>query len=407
MDRTLTSLLSLTDRYRPDSFTAPARFRLNVGRIKRDVLVTGKGCVVERPRGEPDAVICTDPDTWAEMYAGRSSGIEAFIDRRLVVRGSIEVALRFEPLFERPAAGGLRYEMDVVRANGIDWSMISAGSKEAPPLLLLHGLGGTKASWLTVLPQLARRFRVHALDFPGFGASSKPRAVYSAAWFAERTLELMDEMGYDDACIAGNSMGGRVAQEIAMVAGARVRGLACLCPATAFSYRPGIGFIRLLRPELGVAIGRLPRTRLMRDLRMLFADPSRIDDAWFEAAIDDFRNVWRSPMARLAFFSAARNIYLDEPYGENGFWGRLSRMESPALYIFGTRDPLITARFGSKVRKALPRASVKVWSDCGHVPQLEWPDETAEEIATFFAGSNARRPTTRSITRKVTADQRA
>ena len=192
-----------------------------------------------------------------------------------------------------------------------------------------------------------------------------------------------------------------------MTAGDRVSALACLCPATAFSYRPGIGFIRLLRPELGVAIGRLPRARLMRDLRMLFADASRIDDAWFEAAIDDFRNVWRSPMARLAFFSAARNIYLDEPYGENGFWGRLSRMEPRALYIFGTRDPLITARFGSKVRKSLPRATVKVWSDCGHVPQLEWPDETAAEMTSFFAEAMARRPTTQSLSRKVIAGQRA
>ncbi|MBW3574454.1 MAG: alpha/beta fold hydrolase, partial [Actinobacteria bacterium] len=51
---------------------------------------------------------------------------------------------------------------------------VIAGDAGAPPLLLIHGLGATKASWLTVAPALARRYRVIALDLPGFGASSKP-----------------------------------------------------------------------------------------------------------------------------------------------------------------------------------------------------------------------------------------
>ncbi len=399
----LRSIERLPDRFKGNSVPpTTARFRLRVGRTVRDIVVGRDGCRVERPDGKPDTEICTDSVTWAEIDSGALSGIEAFTQRRLVVRGSIENALRFEPLFDRPAGGGLRYDLDEVRVGSINWSVLSAGDAGAETLLLLHGLGGTKASWLTVVPQLARRYRVLALDFPGSGASSKPRGKYNAPWFGDRVCDLMDELGIDDALIAGNSMGGRVTQEMGMAHADRVRAIACLCPATAFSRRPGLAIVRLLRPELGMLVGRLPRERLRNDLRQLFADPTRIDDAWYEAAIDDFLELWRSPRARLAFFSAARNIYLDEPYGENGFWSRLGSMQTPALYIFGTRDVLISARFGHKIRRVLPSATVRIWSDCGHVPQLEWPDRTADEILAFFSRQKATHARVARIARKQT-----
>lgn len=178
--------------------------------------------------------------------------------------------------------------------------------------------------------------------------------------------------------------------EMAMLDPEHVDGIACLCPATAFTKRPLLQVARLARAELGIMVSRLPRAGLRDGLRQLFTDPSRLEDVWYDAAIDDFLEVWKSPRARLAFFSAARNIYLEEPYGENGFWSRLSQMETPALYIFGRQDVLITARFASQVKSTLPSADVRVWTDCGHVPQLEWPDRTADALTDFFSTATAR-----------------
>lgn len=371
----------------------PTRYRICAGRTVRDVIVDGDSCTVERKDGRADAEIATDPETWRAVDAGRSSGIEAFAERRLHVRGSIELALEFEPLFERPDGGGLRYSLESFSLDGMSLSGLIAGDEEADPLILLHGLGATKASWLTVIPALARRHRVIAIDLPGFGASSKPAATYDAPFFAGHVVGLLDALGYERALVAGNSMGGKIAMETAMSHPQRVSALACLCPATAFSYQPALWLARLIRPEVGLLFGRLPRGRMRRDLRRLFADPDRIDDAWYEAAIDDFLRTWKSPRARLAFSSALRHLYLEPPNGETGFWTRLAKMKSPALYIYGERDVLITPRFGRKVTKILPSARVVVWPDCGHAPQLELPERTAAEMVGFFASPGQRRAT--------------
>jgi pimeloyl-ACP methyl ester carboxylesterase len=375
----------LPQRYVGDP-SVRARYRITVGRVSRDVVIEDGSCRVEKCSGlVPDAEIVTDSATWHDMNDGRLSGIEAFAARSLVVRGSIEGSLHFEPLFERPDAGGLRYTIKDIKTATATISAVMAGDERAEPLILIHGLGATKASWLPVVPELARHHRVIVIDLPGFGASSKPRGSYSASWLAEHVFGLMDGLGLERSAVAGNSMGGRVAMEMAMLRPERVRAVACLCPVAAFTHRPALGLVRALRPEFGVLAGRLPRARIQKGLRDLFADASTIDDAWYEAAIDDFLTTWRSPRARMAFFCALKNIYLDEPDGDEGFWSRLAHLKTPALYIYGRRDVLITHRFGLKVQEVLPSARVLVWDDCGHVPQLEHSERTAEELLDFFA----------------------
>lgn len=385
------SLEGLPSRYRGDpDGKLLARFRLSVGNAQRDVVVSPEECRVEGSNGRPDAEISTSPATWLDLDAGRVSGIEAFAAKRLSLRGSIQLALRFEPLFDRPNAGGLRYEVRAVSSENLTISTVFAGSSQKPPLVLLHGLGATKASWLPVLPYLARRYRVVIPDLPGFGMSSKPRGGYDAPWFADRVAALLDSLRIERASFAGNSMGGRIAQEIAMSFPDRAESIACLCPATAFSRRPALALVRLLRPELGFIAGYIPRGRVIGEMRSLFARPDRVDTRWYEAAADDFLRSWRSPRARMAFFAAARHIYLEEPHGTTGFWERLRAMRTPAYYVFGWDDPLITPHFAGKVERFVPEARVQVWGDCGHAPQIEHPKKTARALLGFFESVQSR-----------------
>jgi pimeloyl-ACP methyl ester carboxylesterase len=212
--------------------------------------------------------------------------------------------------------------------------------------------------------------------------------AYNAPWFSSQVFTLLDRLGHERVMVAGNSMGGRISMEMAMREPGRVAAIACLCPAAAFSYRPLVWAARIARPELGVLAARLPRQRVHDGLRELFAVPARVEDSWYDAAVDDFLQVWRSPRARMAFFAALRNIYIEEPYGDAGFWGRLAALEPPALYVYGRRDALITSRFAQKVRATVPAASVHVWNDCGHVPQIEHPERTAKKLLEFFARPN-------------------
>jgi pimeloyl-ACP methyl ester carboxylesterase/putative sterol carrier protein len=383
---TAISIERLPERFLADkSDLRHVRFRLCIGRVTRDVVVDRGSCSVDSPSGEADVEIKTDPLTWTAMDSGELSGVEAFSQRRLSVRGSIETSLKFEPLFDRPAKGGFRYSLERVSLGGIELSTLVAGNPNNPPLVLIHGLGASKASWLPVIPELARTHHLHAIDLPGFGASSKPRGSYDAPWFAEHVFRLLDVLDLPGAFVAGNSLGGRVAMEMAMSEPERVYGIACLCPAAAFTHRPALGLVRVLRPELGVSFLRLPRERLKVGLQDLFCDPLRIQEDWYEAAIDDFRRYWRSPRSRMAFFAALRNVYLDEPDGESGFWARLSSMKTPAMYIYGEHDNLITPRFSQRVRRFLPSAKVLLWEDSGHVPQLEHPERTSQAITEFFS----------------------
>ncbi|MDQ4024669.1 MAG: alpha/beta fold hydrolase [Actinomycetota bacterium] len=388
--RTAALVESLPGRLRGGDLPSGSRYRLRIGRTVRDVTFSRSACSVSRPEGDADVEIVTDAVTWAEIDTGRLSGIEAFADRRLVVRGSIDKSLLFEPLFERPRAGGLEYEVDDVRVGRLTFSTLSCGPADAPPLLLIHGLGASKASWLTVVPQLAQHHRVVAIDLPGFGATSKPRGRYDAPWFAKHVLSFMEVTDLRGALIGGNSMGGRVAMEVAMREPRMVRAIACLCPVAAFYKRPFLWAARWARPEAGVFALRLPRAYLAEQLRHLFADPRRLHDDWYEAAIDDFLQTWRRPTARLAFLASLKNIYVEEPAGESGFWARLEKLRVPALYVYGRQDVLISPRFGGRVAKALPTAKVEVWDDCGHAPQLEHPDRTAEAMLEFFSSVASR-----------------
>src|ERR1041384_7816631 len=85
-------------------------------------------------------------------------------------------------------------------------------------VLLLHGLGGAKTSFFDTAAALSNAgYRVHALDFPGFGFSSKPAtAPYSSRYFAETVVGVMDALGIERAHLVGNSMGGRVALEVGL-----------------------------------------------------------------------------------------------------------------------------------------------------------------------------------------------
>lgn len=386
------SLDTLPQRFLGDDGRLSARFRIEVGRAVRDIVVSNGRCEVAKANGvKPDVVIKTDPDTWFDIDQGRISGIEAFATGRLNVRGSIERSLMFEPLFDRPAAGAMEYSVEMIGRRGNRISALIAGDERAQPLLLIHGLGATKSSWLPIVPAMARDHRVIALDLPGFGSSSKPRGRYDARWFARRVFTFLEQLDIEETFIAGNSMGGRIAMEMAMTDPDRVRAISCLCPAAAFSRRPALWLVKLLRPELAFAASRLPRGRVEDGLRSLFADPDRVDEDWYRAAVDDFLTIWKSPRARMAFSAAARAIYLEEPDGEMGFWARLAAMQVPAQYVYGRHDVLIHSSFGRRVQRALPGADVAVWNDCGHVPQIEFPDRTASTILGFFEQAAARR----------------
>jgi pimeloyl-ACP methyl ester carboxylesterase len=383
---------SLPDRYLGADPGFDATYHVKLGDLGHtwEIRCTTHGARVRKgaTRRQPDVTISTDADTWTHLREGRFSGIDAFQRRRLAVRGNLDYAVGFEGMFRRPNGRPPQLQIHDIPVGRHRISTLTMG--EGPDVLLLHGLGGTRASLFETAAALSGRYRVHAPDLPGFGSSSKPATgAYNSPWFADIMLGLMDELGIERAHVVGNSMGGRVAIEMGLSAPDRVGALGLLCPAVAFVHRGLHPIVRLLRPELGMLPHRFRRSLVAAQFWSIFSDRDLIDPAVGDLMVDEFRRIYQSAGARYAFLSSARNIYLEAPFGRGGFYPRLSELKPPALFVWASHDAVIPPAFGRHVRRWLPRAEQVVIDSCGHVPQVERPDETNALLTRFFARADA------------------
>ena len=106
---------------------------------------------------------------------------------------------------------------------------------------------------------------------------------------------------------------------------------------------------------------------------------------WAAAGVDEFLRAYMTPRGRAAFNAGARNIYLDEPHGDDGLWSRLARRsQHESLFVWGRKDTLVPIAFMKHVERALPAAR-HLELDCGHVPQVERPRETHAAIREFLS----------------------
>ena len=386
---------SLPDRYLGAAPGFDATYHVVLGDIGHtwEVRATTHGARVRKGIGRrrPDVTIGTDSATWLRLRQGEFSGIEAFSARKLYARGNLDLAVGFEGLFRLPNGREPLIRMHDVEAGRARISTLTMG--EGHDVLLLHGLGSNKASFLDTAAALSRSYRVHALDLPGFGSSSKPAtAPYDARYFAEAVAGVLDALEIERAHLVGNSLGGRVAIETGLRHPERVTALGLLCPAVAFVRRGYHPIVRLLRPEFGMLPHRFARRTVAKRFLSLFADPDVVDPSVADIVVDEFQRIYGSAGARLAFLSAARNVYLDRPFGRDGFYPRLAKLEAPALFVWSSHDKLIPAGFSRYVSEWLPGAEQIVLDGCGHAPQVERPDQTSGLLARFFARIDALRP---------------
>jgi pimeloyl-ACP methyl ester carboxylesterase len=377
------TLEALLERYEPDAIDVPG------GRARIQLGVTGQGAwdaeIIRdqvRLRGassEPDAELTADADTWRRIASDVRGGMKAFRAGKLQIRRSIHLGVGFLAATSAlEEMGRLRFDRVPTRAGEV--STVSAGTGD--PVICVHGLGATKASFLPTMNALADSYRVVALDLPGFGESDKPiGAPYNAAWFAKTVLSLLDELELERAHLIGNSMGGRVAIEAGMIGPDRVEKLALLSPALAWlSNRRWAPLLRVVRPELGL-VQLAPKQITESIVRRIIPGAQK---GWAAVGVDEFLRAYYTPRGRAAFYAAARNIYLDEPHGEDGFWTRLAELAPDSLFVWGKKDPLVPIAFMRHVQEVLPEAR-HLELDGGHVPQLEAPERTHKAILDFFA----------------------
>lgn len=383
-------MLTLPDRFRPEAARGfAAEFGLTIeAQHYRIAIADGRCSVREENPTAPAARISMDARTWLELDAGSLSSIDAFLDDRLEVRGNVDHAVRMQSLFRPSERERTSQDLEhvTVHAAGLELSTFAFG--QGPPVVLLHGMAATKLSYLPLLPALADRHRVIVPDLPGHGESSKPRARYTPRYFARVIRALFDEMGVEDAAVVGNSMGGRIALEVATGYPDRVNSLILLDPAAA-----GVPFplyARLLG-LLPTGVGAIPvpwRKRIVvTAIRQMFANPDRLPRAGYLAAADEFIRIYRKGRARIALLAAMRGLIADEP---QAFWQRARQIDVPTLILWGREDRLVPVGLGHRLANTIRDAELVVLPGVGHVPQFELPEETRRLVLRFLDRVNPR-----------------
>lgn len=381
----LDSLSELVSRFEPgdiDVLGDRARIRLDAGSPGAfDALLEGgvARLVPASSPGSADAVLTAEPPVWDEIASDVRAGMAAYRKGRLKIRKNLHLGVGF-----LAATSGdtdprrLRFER--VRTANHELSILSAG--EGAPLICIHGLGGTKASFLPTVSALAPEgFRVISLDLPGFGDSHKPNSgSYDAPWFAHAVTELMDELEIERAHLAGNSMGGRIAIETGLLYSDRIERMVLLSPALAWLRDRGWKWLlQMPLPQLGF-LQPTPRRLVEPIVRRLVPGAN---DGWTAAGVDEFLRSYLTASGRYAFYESARRIYMDEPHGDNGFWTRLRELAPDTMFVWGKQDMLVPISFMRHVEESLP-AATHLELDCGHVPQLEAPQQTHRAMRDFL-----------------------
>src|SRR5687768_2284226 len=215
------SVQALAERYDPTVIdpSLEARVRLKAGDEAHDALLEPGGMRIVPAGDAPDAVISGPPSAWRRAANG-SGGLAALGRGGLRMRRNLHVGAGFLAATAGDR-GARRLRLETVATPHGPIATAQAGT--GPPLLAIHGLGGTKASFLPTLALLRDTHRVIAVDLPGFGDSVKPlRAPYDAAYFSGVMTAVLDALRVERAHVVGNSMGGRIALELALTASDRV-----------------------------------------------------------------------------------------------------------------------------------------------------------------------------------------
>lgn len=264
-----------------------------------------------------------------------------------------------------------------VRLRTTEW-MSENPDPEAEAVVALPGVLSPRTSFGPLARALLPRFRVIAVDFPGFGESEKPspaRFPYSVAAFSEAIADLFAGLELPRAHVLGHGLGGAVALHLAVQHPELVRRLALIAPLI----RPPRQYRPLLAPVVG---GLLLRQLLGRSwYGSIYRE--RIYPGIAAPTLDAYYENLSSPASRAALLATLRSC--QDP---RGIVATSRRVRPPTLLLWGRNDRLFPVEQGRFLSREMPLAGLEIL-ESSHAPHEEIPHETASTLARFFSGKRA------------------
>ena len=255
-------------------------------------------------------------------------------------------------------------------------------------ILLVMGLGANGRGWAPMVRRLlGAGFDLVAFDNRGCGRSTTPLRPWTTSLMAEDAVTVLAEAGVGRAHVVGASLGGMIAQELALRNPERVRTLTLGCTSGGWPRLDLVGY-RGLAELLDAGVrSRLPGAEDDAAIRHLlragcspdFAESCHPGDEGFETA----RSMLEDPMPPLGFsqqlMAAARH----------STWSRLGELEMPVLIQHGTADRIVPVAAARELARRIPHAELKVTARAGHALGLERPDTTVGTIVSFIEANDA------------------
>jgi len=248
----------------------------------------------------------------------------------------------------------------ITRPDGVRLYHELHGSPDAPPLILLEGMGGDIPGWRRNIPVLAQELRVIAYDFRGNGNSDEPSGPVTMATFVEDTLAVLDALGVERAHVYGQSFGGMVGQELALATPERARTLilGCTHAGPRHALRAETSKVPKGEPWRSMYAPGFPDANpehVAEDLRIGAAQPRHPEGG---------RRQWE---AMQAFDS----------------YDRLPTLRVPTLVIHGTEDQAVSVENAGLLAERIPGAELRLIEGAGHLYHSERAEEADAAVLDF------------------------
>ncbi|XP_023552597.1 pheophytinase, chloroplastic-like [Cucurbita pepo subsp. pepo] len=275
---------------------------------------------------------------------------------------------------------------------------------EGPPIVLIHGFGASVFHWRYNIPELAKKYKVYALDLLGFGWSDKAIIEYDAMVWRDQVVDFMKEIVKQPAVLVGNSLGGFTALVSAAGSPEQVRGVVLLNSAGQFGdtnkltdepeeetsfqkflVKPLKDFFQ--RIFLGVLFWQTKQpARIVSVLKSVYINSENVDDY----LVESITRPAADPNAREVYYRLmTRFMFNQRKYTLNSV---LSELCCPLLLLWGDLDPWVGPAKANRIKEFYPNTSV-VHLKAGHCPHDEVPELVNSALMDWLATLQQAQPT--------------
>jgi 4,5:9,10-diseco-3-hydroxy-5,9,17-trioxoandrosta-1(10),2-diene-4-oate hydrolase len=252
------------------------------------------------------------------------------------------------------------------------------------PVVLIHGLGASAEIWSANIGALASRHRVYVPDLPGFGRTGKPVSMdYGPGAYSRFGRDFMAALGIGRAALVGHSLGGGVALRVILDDPGRVDRL-ILVSSAGLGGKVSLPLRIASLPFFDRIFFKPPLTVFIRFLHRLVYDPAVITPEFAHLYYEMFFQpgsvrAFTSILRTIATLRGARPGIL-EPIREG-----LGAITVPALILWGRQDRILPVSQAFDAAGRIPGARLHVFERCGHMPNVEYPEEFNRILLDFLA----------------------